>query len=535
MSETIRSYMGEGQALLPRRRAKRRRLGPKVLAGLVLVLALYLFWITRDTHPIEHFIPSQQRLEIFVTDVLNKRMKMTRSTVWDALPEDHWSAGIPKLLDADLEMPEWVLRNLIGQNGHISANDLDGLEDVLFITKMTPVGCLIERVYRYLPGIAHDAAGGLHMRRLSGPGLFYAVRGRILAVSPSRRALIHALTLTEDERTEERTVTDAFVRALSEDLSGTLVLNAEGTAGQVFKSLSFAVRVGLSEGHLMFEAALQPQWEERLSRLLAHAQPRKLAPPLEGRLEISADFGMPIKDLWVALGEASGFPSISQTQWELWETTEEEGAVAPVLTALLGPLGPGFRLTWHGEDLNAMMPVPEIVATFDGQKDAVMALFESLPGPPEGPAFFEPYPYFDREAKRLRAPTIGGPSLETEAGWYGDSLLISTSRTVAEAYLSKPRDPANLSDEPGTGNLYLSVQPLPCVKALARAGELLAENSLLKGHTPESFEKTAARWMEKAAKIQKLTVLLGFEEGLLKGEIHVTCPPAGTTLRTDSL
>lgn len=521
MSETPRTYAGLGRPL-SQRRAPGRRLGPGawMALGAVAVAVVYGLWTTRDRYPMEEFIPAEQRLQIVVSDVLNKRGKIANSRVWEALPDAGELREITDLLNSEIALPGWVVNNLIGRECHLSANRLEGLEDAIFVTRMTPVGTLLERLNLFVPGIERDRAGGLHVRRLPEAGLYYAVRGRVLVVSPSRRALIYSLTLSEEERAVPGAVAAALAAAGSEDVSGTLRLDENEGLGRVFRSLSFALQFEPDRAGAKLRGVFRPEWEERLSALLDGAEPRPLAKPVEGRLMVSVDLGLEVKELWAALGEAFENLPISRDQWAEWERMEGKGA--GVLTALLGPAGPGLRLTWQGVDLNEMIPVPKVVALAQGDEGAVRRVMEALPEPPSGPALVNPLPYFDREVGRAFVPSIGGPSMIPTVGLRDGTLLVSSGLGVADALWAGDPDLGYLPDP---GNIYVCLRPLPCVEAIVETGALLAENGLLKGHSPESFHNKAVQWMEKAATIREITLLAGLKEGQLEGEFHVLCAP----------
>lgn len=521
MSETLRSYTGKGKTFRQQWRP-RKGLGPgfRLFLAAALLLVIYVLWTTRDARHMEEFIPAGQRLQLVASEVLEKRDKMAASRIWEALPEAVDTEGVLKLLNQELSLPEWIVNNLIGAQCHFSGNELQGLDDALFVTRMTPVGTLLERLQFLFPGIESDKAGGLHVRKLVGAGLYYAVRGRILIASPSRRALINALTLAEEEQSEPGAVAAALAAAGSEDVSGTIRLDGDEALGQVFHSISFAVQLEPDRGSLKFRGAFRPEWERRLSAVMDKPPPQRLARPLDGPVMISIDAGLTVKELWAMLGEVFTDLPISEMQWLEWEEAGEEGTAARVLTALLGPAGPAMRATWRGMDLNEMVPVPELLVLLEDDGNTLSRAMEILPQPPQGPAFIDPYPYYDAETNRVSVPTIGGPSMETTLGRMGSALLVSSSRSAAEAYLSAPSETVYLPD---TGNIYVCIKPMACVDAVAGTGALLAENGLLKGHSPQSFERKVLEWQEKAARIREITGFATLGDGQLEGEFHVLC------------
>ena len=72
----------------------------------------------------------------------------------DAVRLDNTSMSIEQTVElrrqlaSELPMPEWMLRNLLGETIYVTANDVENLSDVIVVTKMSRVGTLIEDVIR---------------------------------------------------------------------------------------------------------------------------------------------------------------------------------------------------------------------------------------------------------------------------------------------------------------------------------------------------------------------------------------------------
>ena len=71
---------------------------------------------------------------------------------------------------------------------------------------------------------------------------------------------------------------------------------------------------------------------------------------------------------------------------------------------------------------------------------------------------------------------------------------------------------------PEPGNLYVQADVEGCLETVVAAGRLLAENHLLRGHTPESFERLAETWQERTAKMKDVSALFSHEEGEIVAE-----------------
>lgn len=546
MSDVIRTLEGTGLSgryrAYPRLARKRRK--PRgcwrglfflFLAGGALVA--YAAWTTRDAAPMECVIPSGQAYQVFASDVFNKRGKMANSRIWQVLPKSAGLTSIPQKLNRDLNVPEWILNNLIPGACHVSGNDLKAGSDLLFVTKTTRVGSLLLKGKRFIPGVKRDRAGGLNLYVHRGAGAYFATRGRLFIVSRSRAALIHALTLERGEALEAGTIKKILAESGGgEDLQGMIALQPEDPLGGYLKNVSFALRLDPREARLKCRGVLRPPTAERTRQvwsILAELHPRPLEAPPEGMLEISLNLNQSVRDLWTAFGYAAGKAETFEQWWAGWAAAPAEGAsnIPAFAASLLAPLGPGIRLSWCGADFNAMIPVPEIVATLDASPETLREAFAALP-PADGADPDEIAARYDSESQCASIPLIGGPSIEPTAAVFGEALLISSSRTGAEALLRKA-PPAgdgkgfhSVAEElPEPGNLYIHVYPKPCIDTILTAAKMIAQYDLIKGYTAETLEAEAAPWVEAAGRVEDITLQAAYESGEVRAELKVVCTP----------
>ncbi|HPG68511.1 MAG TPA: hypothetical protein PLO37_16825 [Candidatus Hydrogenedentes bacterium] len=502
---------------------------------MVLAVLIYGVWASRDSCAVSRIIPREQAFRISASNLLDRRAKLATSHVWDALPES-WGGEALARLSGDLGAPEWVINNLIGTVCHISGNDTEQFSDILFVTKMRRIGCLAEKLRRFVPGIEEDEAGGLNVRRVEKLGVYYAVRGRVLAASPSRDALIRALTLPEDEamtREELAKTAEAFG---GEDLHGAIrfpdtpppdtpVSSAWGRAGTMLASFSFAVRIDASEACLRYRAALKPQWQERFSGVLSASAPRPLQVPPEGLIELSADLGVSVQALWSEVAEAFESEMSLDDLIGAWTPQDIEPTTGDLarrfLAGLVAPLGPGFALCWRGVDVNEMVPVPEFVGVFGGEREAIAATLASIPTTPEGLYPWDTFPRYDAELGRAWLPMIGGPSIEPTAVPWDTGLLVSTSRTALEAVLAGGVSETRL-DVPG--NVYVRIKPGPCIEAVRALAMEWAKSGMLRGYTSATLDEALAPWSERVSAMREVSLLIAHEDGEITGELTLECP-----------
>ncbi len=155
---------------------------------------------------------------------------------------------------------------------------------------------------------------------------------------------------------------------------------------------------------------------------------------------------------------------------------------------------------------------------FDIGKTSLADVYEGLTDRVKGPLAPMDAPTYDAKTQRLVLPLAGGPSLKPTAVVKGQHLIVTTSSDLAEAMMGEVPVEKTLDQ---WGNLYMRIQPLPCVNALAEAGRLLVELNALKGYNADSFELEVAKWREKASAIGEISGLLAVEGGELVGELSL--------------
>ncbi len=532
MSEAPRTYMRWGQSGGfsggPGRQGNRTL---RVVLTLAAVFAAFVIWVSRDTNPVHEFIALDRSIQLVVPKAMLNRERVAGTPLWSSVSEATRLARAHELLNEDFGFPEWMLRNLVGGNVIITGNDLDQMSDLLYITRMTTVGCVIQRAIWLRPGIKGEWAGGLKLRKFVEADVWYAARGRTLIASSSREALVRALTLRPDEQADAEAVDRMMADAGAEDARGTFRPAPEGTLGRVFGSVHFAMRIeDNGRARLQAQGVFRPKWRERLAETLGDIEPRELRRPAAAPIAASGDFGVPLKELWLMVGEFFGSETMSEEQWEDWEADGERAPAAAALTSLLGPAGPGFTMTWQGFDMNEMAPVPLIFGTVNADKGRVTDYLEGLSGAPRSSAMHATLAYYDAESELFHAPIMSGPSMEPTAAWHGDGLLFSTSRDVAQAILAEAPAPRVTLRQ--RANLYLRIEPLACTQIITDAGRRLARDGLLRGYTVEEYRKAAAEWIEQASNIDEATIWLVVNEETV--EIDLQISPGRGAIRVKS-
>ena len=284
MSEAPRTYMRWGQSGGfsggPGREGNRTL---RVVLALAVVFIAFVLWVSRDTTPVHEFIALDQNIQLVVPQAMLNRERVAGTPIWSSVSKATRLARAHELLNENFGFPEWVLRNLVGGDVIITGNDLDQMSDLLYITRMTTVGCVIQRMIRLRPGIKGEWAGGLKLRKFVEADIWYAARGRTLIASSSREALVRALTLRPEERTDAEAVARLMADAAAEYARGTLRLAPGGALGRVFGPVHFAFRID-DDGRARPQAhgVFRPTVPERPSEALRARAPGGCGAPAAG-------------------------------------------------------------------------------------------------------------------------------------------------------------------------------------------------------------------------------------------------------------
>lgn len=529
MSDVARIYVAPkrpgGQRFRRFRRLSFRRRGRffgSVVLGVAAVAGLWFLWTTRASYPMERLVPSDQKFHVFFSGLLAKRETIANSQAWSLAPEGGMAAKLPELLRHSFGMPDWVINNVAYGDCHVSGRDVARFGDLLFVTQMSRLGCLAERFHRFV-GVRDDHAGGLALRFVPDASVYYAVRGRVLVASPSREAVVRALTLRGEDALSEDDLARGLAEAGHADVYGRFFLAPEDPLGAVFSQVRMQMHFEESGVHAALRAVLGEPWRARLAGVLGKAMPTGLLAPPPGLLEISGNFGNTLGEL--AHGLARGLDESGRADELLTEWAGGGGAVpGAILGVLLENTGPGWRLCWRGVDADEMVPVPEVLGTFDVAGFSVPDLFGLLPAPPENTFVWDSFPRRDEEKGLIYVPAIGGPSLTPAAAAYGSALLLSSSRSVAEEVLGNAPAPVEV---PEKGNLFVHLRPSNACKAIAEAGAVFAGNGLLRGYTADAFRNAAAGWQSTADRVSEMTMLGAHEDGEVSLSLRVSmAPPA---------
>jgi hypothetical protein len=517
MSDAIRSYR-------PSRRTYHE--GPTRSGGVIrwivllffVVGCLWLVWTTRDSCPVERVIPQNQSFHFQVRDLLSTRQEIAHSPLWDTglVPANY--AGIPTWIANSFGYPDWILNNLVSDVCYVSGTDLMAFSDLLVVTRMSRIGCLLERYHRFLDAIEDEHAGGLALRKLSGVNFYYAVRGRTIVFSPSRDAIIQALTLRESDAV---TSLETAGMDVSGDLQGRMAFSADEPLGQFFER---------SDCRLDFEAAsitfssrsvLKPDWRAPLDGLGLSQSPGELLVPRNGGVLLAGEFGVPLTEVWLALDEmTAGAMNDYVSRWGALDqlSASEQEAFQATFSLLSRALGTSFSLRTAGFDLDGMVPMPIFDLSLQPTADVVNAALKAASGSIRGTLPKNGVPYIFEEDGIARLSLGWGDVIEPSAFW--DGPLLRTS--LHPEHVAVLREIDNLMvPASGNGHLFFRLRLGELMDTIGEGVFLYAENGMIRGQTADTLNALSSEVGVIAGRVPEISVMLNYLDGELAVELRL--------------
>ena len=531
MSEVVRNYSWGRNSSKRRRLIRRHGKGiAKFLVPVFVVVLVIGIWITRDNYPASLFVAKENRVEIYINNPVARRTDLLNSNILGLLPENFGLRRAVEAFSGDLPIPEWLLNNVSSGLCHISSPNLDHMDRAIVVTSMTRIGCIAERIARFLPAVERDYAGGLHVYHVRDAGLFYAVRGRTFVLSASRDSLIQALTRTAtdtltpvefEERLRLGEGADIFCRILSE---------AVPLPGRPFDQLSFAVRFEPESTRFLMQGDFSSDFLERYGTLFPEKGEKPLPAPFDSIVSVSLDFGKPLPEVLDSLAQvfkdSNAIPGWIWESYKLKEGLDTVTSLQPLIASIIQASGPRLRLGWFGIDSNEMVPAPLVAATCETDTDQVLLLFEGIPELPPSSEEIDLVPRVNAEQMLVHVPFVGGPNLKPTLLTFKEGIIFSSSLPLA---LDLQKDPHLVPEFKQQGNLYVCVKPPEAAKCVLDAAREVAFSGLLRGYTSDSLELAAKPWMTAASTMREAEVLASWSGGSVRAEIKLSMEPGGGT------
>ena len=520
MSEAVRSYRAVG-ATQQAGSSFVFRGGIRLTRYLLIVLlfwGVYFFWISRDTRRVEEFVQGDTTFRMVAQNLVENRSRLQQSTVWDALPQQWRSHPLPQLLQVPVGFPEWVQRNLVGQYVFISGRDAGEFTDAVYITKLSRVGSVLERMLRFSSGNEGDDAGGLKIRQLKEYDLYYAIRGRIALASPSRRALIHSLTLTDSELAAAEDWDESIWQLGDEDLRGTLLLGDDSGWGGYFSGMGFALRLEPDRGFVKLSLPCTESFYDAFGNGVRNTSARDLLAPMDGPIQLSANLNGTAARLWDTLGTLTGADENFSTLWEGRTPESKPESLESYLAQSLGDAGPGISITWHGFEMNTIVPSTLFSMSAEVRNDSIAEEIERLSGSDTDRGLDAVSARFDDEQEWIEAVGIGGPARTAVLMPSDDRrhVFVSSSKVLAESLWAGEARVNYMTEK---ANVYLRVSPGEVVEWYVEYGTVLAADGLLEGYGVEEFAEYAEDLRAKTAGIKLVEMTARYDNGVVEADI----------------
>lgn len=455
-----------------------------------VALGVYAYWISRDTHDIRQFVGTDPGAIIVTRSVLENRAEVFNSASWSMLSEEARAHPLPTVFATEFGAPDWVLRNLFGQYVLTTTPMGSDYTDAVYMSKMSPFGVLIERAMRQSSGIQKDRAGGLYLQYLTNHELYYAVRGRLVIASLSRRALIHALTLGSDEQIPEDAWDDSILNAGGEDVRGTIRLSEDSRWGSYFAGIGFALRVDSDEAVLKLKLPCTDTFYSELVPTLDGKGPVSLLSPEPGPIRFSADIGASHNDTFALIADVL---DVSEDVEEPWLIGLLSDTPVNPISELLDNSGTNVSRTWHGYAVDDIEPAHVTSTLLLNNGDAVSSAIASAPESLSGEFKEESYRR-DPEFGWLEVLRVGGPSLTRVIALDGTGrhILTSSSRTQAEA--NGWGTDRSVSTRSNSETLYVAIDPGAVITEYETWVAAMEAGFAFTPDEAMSHAKNAARW-----------------------------------------
>lgn len=454
MSEVERSYSRRGRGgatggSLPQQGSF---LFTRAVILLVVGSIIFAFWISRDTHDIEVFIERDPNSLFVVQELLQNRERFFASPVWNGLSDSAKSNSVATVLATPLSVPEWVSRNVIGRYALVTTQHETRSDQAVYMTKMSRVGTVLERVLRPTRVTRSEKSGGLRLRVLSEAGLFYAVRGRVLLVSASRRALIHTLTLSDDERLPEGEWDDSVWNLGPDLVRGHVTLSPDSRWSDYFGSIAFAFELNDTEGALRIRVRPNENLYSKLVPQLRGKEATKLIRPLPGALTLSTDLGISYTELEELIRTVVEPNASDDAPWNIGFLDDRNTNRNEYTQSILGSAGTKIAQTWHGYTLDDIEPTTKLTTIAEFSGDEFENAFNAATENERVGAFEACSVYADPEASWLEIETVGGPASTSILGLSTDGdtglhLFSATSEREANRLGWKDNRITSLLDE----------------------------------------------------------------------------------------
>lgn len=529
MSKSIEVYSWGGNS--SKRRTGRWIPGlnfAKTILIITVVVVFWLLWISRNGECIENFVSGQSGVEAYIDNIATRRLEVLGNPIWQLLPESSISKEYISSLSQELPVPEWLLNNLSSGVCHISAQDVDHVKDVLIVTEMTRIGSFAEKLFGWSSLVKKEHAGGLDIKYLEDGGVYFAVRGRILLITPSRSTLIRALTLSDNEKIEPERFQEGMRMTGGADVFVRVLGAAWPMEIKPFSNFSLAIRFDKDSPRVLFQGDFSEEMKRLYGTLLPSKSEKKLAVPFDGIASVSLNLGKPLSEWYSAWCDLYGKvnpvdPWVNLGDMAV-ETMSSEQLLQYMFTTIFRNSGSRLRLGWFGVDPHEMLPVPLIAGTIDARTDPLLALYEIIPPPPSNNVEIDMHPRVDQEHLVANIPFIGGQNICPSMAVYGEGVLLSSSSQLINTMMQWESLSQAMEQD---ANIYAHLRPTKAIDAIMPALTELAYSGLLRGYDENALAAQGNAWKQAVQGLEEVALLGNIEKDGMHIEIKAVLDKNG--------
>lgn len=509
-NQTQVHFWGDAASKVKTRRTPALR-GPFVFLFLLIVVAaaVWLFWPSPKGGEMESFIPADHGIEIYIHDPATRRSELLKNPLLDTIPSGTAAGQYKAMLTRDLPLPGWLLNNLSSGLFHISMEDSSQQDEVLFITRMTRIGLLTEKIFAYSGKVGKERADGLNLKKVKEADLYYSVRNRFLLLSPSRDTLIRALTLPATEAIAQQKFLDGAQRAQEADVYCRLAGGILSSMPDLFSDISLALRLNQPVPRISVQGAFSEASKVKYAPLLQDAtREDALDTPLDGIASLAFNLGKPLPEWCGTLSRIEEGAAGFNDWFSLPEALPEEAGPTEILQYLLATLfhssGERLRLAWFGFDEKEVLPAPILAGTLEARTDALHAAYDLVPEATLSRDMIDLYPHIDFEDLLVTLPFMGGENLTPSMSLYPQGVLFSSSEGLVRELIQWEQISTKMAKK---ANLYFHLRPAQAWDALVPSLAELAAAGLLRDHDEASFLELAEGWKQQISPLREIAFL----------------------------
>ncbi len=505
MSETLRVY-----SEINRRRRKRRSSFIKFLLQIFLLVIILLvgwwLWLSRDLYPVEKFIPTSPNFQVFSPQLMQNHNILAQSALWALVEPSSSAYEVKKLLSDQQKIPLWVFKHLIYDFFYLSANDLETFEDYLLIVRLSRIGCMLEKIFSWSSIVESDWAGGLNLKYLPQQKVYYARKGRILLLSPSRETLIQSITKKEADNSGA-VLTTELIENQGHYLAWGTVKPTWKDLQRFIPQISFHLAITPTQLGIKCETEINPDTETLWSILLTEIVSGPLQEPPDTLLSCSIDTGVPLKT-WI-----HAFETIPGTNDVLAPINPMELSFTDWIKTFSPLLNNQFYIAFDTFYTDEIVPfIPKYCVIAKTQPNICENAIQTILNPSIIVLGEKNKAIPSSNPDEFIVPLMGSSQVDLHIQCSNDQLVFANNNELKDSLVEHIKS-GKIGSE-GNYSFIIKFKPDMCITEINNVISVLKESNILRFHNPEEINNI----------FNKINLFKGIEIkiSLNKGKITIT-------------